>query len=206
MMTRKPLALISLAFCFLAYMNLPVNAQDWKFIKEKDGIKVYTQTDENSPVKAYKGETYIHTDMETLSRVVEDVEGFKEWDEDIEEIELLEFIDDSLIRYYVVYKVQWPFENRDLYVEATIQQDQATGTRTISATTKGGVVAEKRGYVRIKNYWQRWTLEPTGEGRIHLIQEGSVDPGGAVPAWLANMVITDTPLKIMKKVKEAVGQ
>jgi hypothetical protein len=202
---KKESVFLSALFFLLIVSDL-LHAQEWKFIKEKDGIKIYTRSDENSPVKAYKGETYINTSMGVLSRIIEDVEGFKDWDKDIEQLEVFEYIKDSLIRYYIVYKVQWPFDKRDLYVEAKISQDALTGKRTVFAVGKEGVVDEKPGIVRLKNYWQRWTLEPAGDGRIHLIQEGSVDPGGAIPAWLANMVITDTPLKIMQNVKEVVAR
>jgi hypothetical protein len=41
-------------------------------------------------------------------------------------------------------------------------------------------------------------------GVIRLILEGFVDPAGNVPTWLYNMVITETPLKIMRRVKKFV--
>jgi hypothetical protein len=76
--------------------------------------------------------------------------------------------------------------------------------RTVRATPLEGVVPEKPDLVRIKNYWQQWTMVPIGKGMLHLTLEGSVDPGGNIPSWLINMVITETPLKIMRKVIEQV--
>jgi hypothetical protein len=32
--------------------------------------------------------------------------------------------------------------------------------------------------------------------------EGSVNPGGNIPAWLFNMVITETPLKMLHSLRE----
>ncbi len=32
--------------------------------------------------------------------------------------------------------------------------------------------------------------------------EGFTDPGGIVPAWLLNMVIVETPLKVMEGIKK----
>ncbi|HOX79294.1 MAG TPA: hypothetical protein PLW31_14795, partial [Bacteroidales bacterium] len=66
------------------------------------------------------------------------------------------------------------------------------------------LVPEYSDRVRITNYWQRWTMEDAGNGLVHLVLEGSVDPGGNIPSWLINMVITDTPLNIMRKVREQV--
>jgi hypothetical protein len=69
-----------------------------------------------------------------------------------------------------------------------------------------GVIPEKPGMVRIKNYWQSWTIEPAGSGVLHFTLEGSVDPGGSIPSWIVNMVIADTPLSIMRQVQEQLGK
>jgi hypothetical protein len=39
---------------------------------------------------------------------------------------------------------------------------------------------------------------------VHLILEGYADPGGYIPAWLYNMVITDTPINVIKKVRDRI--
>jgi hypothetical protein len=41
-------------------------------------------------------------------------------------------------------------------------------------------------------------------GVIRLTLEGFVDPAGNVPSWLYNMVIVETPLKVMRRVKKFV--
>jgi len=48
------------------------------------------------------------------------------------------------------------------------------------------------------------TVTPKDNGMIYLVLEGSVDPGGAIPTWLYNMVITETPLKVMREVQKRV--
>lgn len=186
---------------FLTIFTFPLIGQEWEFNKEKDGIKIYTRSEENSRIKAFKAEIDIKTTMEIISGIIEDVEGFKEWDEEIKDIELLEYEENHMIRYYVVYNVQWPFKERDLCVEALITQDSITGKRVLMATVLENVVPEKPGIVRLQDYWGRWTMEPVADSMIHLTLEGSVDPGGSIPSWLANMVITDTPLNLLRKIK-----
>lgn len=66
-------------------------------------------------------------------------------------------------------------------------------------------IPEVQGIVRVKKYWQRWTLQPLDENRVHATLEGFIDPGGIVPAWLYNMVIVETPLKVMEGIKNKVG-
>ena len=41
-------------------------------------------------------------------------------------------------------------------------------------------------------------------GYIHVLLEGFVDPGGNIPPWLYNMVITETPLTVMRALRERV--
>lgn len=179
-----------------------LNGQPWEFKKERDGIKIYTRSEENTSLKSFKGEVDLHTNMENISSVIGRIESFDWWDENIREIKVLGYEKEKFIRYYLIYNVQWPFTDRDLCVEALITNDPMTGKRVIRATPLLGAVPVKPGLVRIKNYWQEWTMQPAGNGMIHLTLEGSVDPGGNIPTWLINLVITDTPLNIMRKVRE----
>jgi len=193
--------------CFLIHcLLLPGNliGQSWDFIKERDGIKIYTRSEENTALKSFKGEVDLKTNIEKISNVIGRIESFDWWDDDISEIKVLGYEEEKYIRYYLVYDVQWPFSDRDLCVEALITNDPITGKRVVRATPLYGVIPEKPDLVRIKNYWQQWTMQPAGNGMIHLTLEGAVDPGGIIPDWLINLVITDTPLNIMRKVREQV--
>ncbi len=194
---------ISICLVCLGFIG-SISAQDWNFIKEKDGIRIYTRNDETNPVKSYKGEATLNTTMEKISRIIGRIESFEWWDKDISEIQVLEYKEEEFIRYYLVYDVPWPLDDRDLCVESKITNDTVTGVRTVHAVPMPGVIPEKPGLVRITNYWQKWVMEPVEEGKVHVVLEGSVDPGGAIPNWIVNMVITDTPYNIIRKVREKV--
>lgn len=200
---------ISFKIFFLIFINLLIlrnnlTAQEWVFRKERDSIKVYTRTEEDNPVKSYRGEMDLYTSMAKISTVLGSIESFDWWDANIRDIKVLAYEKEKLIRYYLVYDLPWPVTDRDLCVEAKITFDPVTGKRIVHAIPLDGVIPEKPDMVRIKNYWQDWTMQPAAPGMIHVTLEGSVDPGGYIPAWLVNMVITDTPLNIMRKVREKV--
>jgi hypothetical protein len=197
-----PIFLIILVQHFLFTGDL--SGQPWVFQKERDGIKVYTRSEESNPVKSYKGEMDVHSTMEVMSDVIGNIKSFEWWDEGITEIKVLGFEKEKFIRYYLVYDVPWPFSDRDLCVESLITHDSLTGKRVVRASPLTGVIPEKPDLVRIINYWQQWSMQPLDNGMMHVILEGSVDPGGNIPVWIVNMVITDTPLNIMRKVREVV--
>jgi len=193
-----------LLLTLLTLINLSVSAQSWKFIKEKDGIKIYTKESEGSSFKSFRGETVYHSTMEELSKFIGNVENVDWWDKNVKEIKVLYFKPDEIIKYYLLYDVPWPLNDRDLCVEAKITVDPVTGEKVVSAKPLFDVVPEKEGVVRIRHYWQKWTLKPIGKNTVQAVLEGSVDPGGIVPSWLFNMVIVDTPLKVMRGIKTLV--
>jgi hypothetical protein len=181
-------------------------SQSWDFIKEKDGIKIYTRKEANNDLKSFKGETYIHTKFENVTALIGNVKNFDWWDDDITEIKVLLNEKEKHIQYYLIYDVPWPVTDRDLVVDAIITTDPLTGIRVVEARPLPNVIPEKPNLIRIKKYWQKWTLIPIEPGVVHVILEGFVDPGGSVPAWLYNMVITETPLKVIRSVQTHVAK
>jgi hypothetical protein len=181
-----------------------VMGQDWEFQKERDGIKIYTRNQESNPVKSFRGEMDLKTNMDKMRTLIGSIESFDWWDKGIKEIKVLGYEKEKFIRYYLIYDVPWPLSDRDLCVEALVTNDSLTGRRVVRATPIFGLVPENPDLVRIKNYWQQWVMEPQANGMMHVILEGSVDPGGNIPAWLINMVITDTPLNVMRNVRQQV--
>lgn len=191
-------------FLVLLISAFDLSAQTWDFIKEQDGIKLYTRKEKGNILKSFKGVMEIASTMEKVSNILGNVRNHDWWDENLREIKVLKFDENKYFQYYLIYKVPWPFTDRDLCVEATISVDPANGKKTIAAVPLFNVVPEKEGLVRIKNYWQKWTILPMENGILRLTLEGFVDPAGNVPSWLYNMVIVDTPLKVMRRVKKFV--
>lgn len=189
--------------CFVLFQDAGLFAQNWKFIKEKEGIRIYTREDPSSPIKSFKGEMTCKTTMKQVSTLIGNPHNFSWWADDIT-VKLLDYEENKFMRYYVIYDVPWPLSDRDLAVEAKITTDPKTGTRTVYATVLPNVVPVNKDNIRITNYWQKWTATPIENGMVHLVLEGSVDPGGAIPSWLYNMVITETPLKVMREVKKRI--
>ncbi len=191
----------SFQFAFILLVCNQTPAQTWNFIKEKHGIKIYTRDGENSSFKCFKGETIFHASMEKIGLYVGNVKNFNWWDKNIRELRVLDQPSENSIRYYFVYDVSWPLSDRDFSVDVTITVDSLSGEKVVFAKPWPGVVPEREGIVRIKNYWQRWTLRPVGKNSVHATLEGFIDPGGSVPSWLYNMVIVETPLKVMEGIK-----
>jgi hypothetical protein len=201
MMEKNPNILIVISFLLF---TSSLYSQDWQFIKEKEGIKIYTRKEPGSNLKSFRGEALLHAKYEDILNLVGNVKNQDWWDKGVSELKILLFDEGKHVQYYIVYDSPWPVSDRDLVVDAVINTDPVTKIRTVKAKPLPNVVPEKPGRVRIKNYWQSWTITPIQPGLVHVELEGFVDPGGSVPDWLYNMVITDTPLKVIRTVKTKV--
>ncbi len=200
-MKYSSLILVVLSIFFSAFAT-SLRGQPWDFIKEKDGIKVYTRNEKKSSLKAFRGEITFKADIVKVNLLVGDANNIDWWDKAISSIRILEFEKDKLIRYYIIYDVPWPLNNRDLALEARISIDPVTGIRTVDAKPLLNVIPENKDMVRIKQYWQKWTVQPMKNGYVNVIMEGFVDPMGNVPDWLYNMTVTETPVNVLKALRE----
>lgn len=179
-------------------------SQSWTFVKEKEGIKVYTKQEAGNSLKTFKGIAEIQTTADKVYAIIGNVKSTDHWDENIKELRVISFEKDKSFSYYLIYSVPWPLQNRDLCVEARITHDTVSGEIVIYAQSKPMLVPEKSDLVRIKNYWQKWTIQQVDRDHIRLILEGYADPAGNIPGWLYNMVITNTPLNMISDIRKRV--
>ena len=188
------------AFLFIG----PAHAQEWEFVKEKDGIRIYKSDEPGSKLKAFKGESVLNTTLEEIYPLLSDPNHSEWWDDDLSYKEVLEYKPGKVSKYYLVYDVQWPFGNRDLYVESEILYDKQNRKAVVTTNSVDGVIPEKAELVRIARYWQRWTAVEEKKGEVHLLLEGFTDPGGNIPAWLVNAIIDKTPVRLFENLKALV--
>ncbi len=191
---------------FTLVLTYSVKAQSWDFIKEKDGIKIYTRIEDGRSLKSYKAITDIKAPAQKIFTLMEDVNNTDWWDKKLTQIKIL-FLDKGVrVKYYMVYGLPWPVVNRDLCVDVTISNNPVSGERTVNAVALNGVVDERRDMVRIKDYRQTWTITPAGKDLTHIVLDGFVDPSGAVPAWISNLLIIESPLKSHQRPQERGGE
>jgi|WetSurMetagenome_2_1015567.scaffolds.fasta_scaffold111940_1 hypothetical protein len=197
--------LISMFFTALM-LPCPMKAQSWELIKEKDSIKIYTSVEAGKSLKSYRGVTIINASVEKIFTVMEDVNNTDWWDKNLTRIKVLLYEKDKRAQCYMVYDLPAPVTDRDLCVNVTVTIDNITGERRIDAIALNGLIPEQDNLVRIKDYRQTWTISPLDKERTHVVLEGFIDPAGAVPDWLSNMLLADTPLKAISGLREKMGQ
>ena len=181
-----------------------VIAQPWSFVKEKEGIKVFTRLEPNSSLKSFKGEVTFHAPIEKVSSMLGNPNNTDWWDKAISDVKVLSYEENKYIQYYLIYNMPWPLANRDIVAETIITSDPVSGDYFFTANPLPKSVPEKPNLVRIQKYQQKWTVQPKEGGNVYVSLEGFIDPGGNIPAWFYNMVVPETPIRTIHSLRERV--
>jgi hypothetical protein len=193
-MYRTILLLAGLLVC------LNISAQyNWKLEKEKNGISVYLSDVKGSSYKAVKVDCTMEGTYSKLISVLCNLSRFSDWiyknktSKLVKQNSSLDFI------YYSQTSMPFPFSNRDVVIRLRFNTDSLPKFLTISGANVSGLVPELPGMVRVPHYKAIWkVIMPTAKTiRISYILE--IDPGGSLPAWLANTFADKGPYGTFSK-------
>ncbi len=199
-MARSIFFIISLLFC----CNLQVaRAQtDWKFVTEKEGIKVYSRSVTGSKVKALKVECTLNTSLSALVTLLLDVPATTQWVYHTKSCVLLKQVSPAELFYYSEVNLPWPLENRDFVAHVKVSQDKTSRVVTVNAPAIPGWVAPKKGIVRVNQSLGFWTITPLNQAQVKVAYSLQVDPGGVIPAWAVNLLSSQGPIESFIKMRQ----
>lgn len=191
--------LLGFLFCFV---NTKAYSQpDWKFVTEKQGIKVSSRFVEGSKVKALKVDCQVKATTAQVVALLMDIDATPEWVYHTKSCKLLRQISPSELYYYSEVNLPWPLENRDFVARISVTQNPATKVVTVDAPAVPGWVKQKEGIVRVSHSVGTWILTPVDDKTTKVQYTLQVDPGGVIPAWLVNTFAAQGPIESFKKMK-----
>jgi uncharacterized membrane protein len=68
-----------------------MEAQSWDFIKEKDGIRIFTRKEGGNSLKSFRGVAEIHAPIEDVYNLIGNVKNLDWWDKNLREIKVLHY-------------------------------------------------------------------------------------------------------------------
>jgi hypothetical protein len=191
---------------FLIIFGVVVSAQevDWEFLKDDEGIRVFTRKTEGSPFKEIKVENMMKTDLSSLVSLMKDVDNHKNWTYANKTAEVLERHSEFSWIFYGYSDAPWPVQDRDMAIKASLSQDSVTKIVRNEGICIPDYIPEKDGVVRVPACRSLWTLEPVGADSIRVTLEIKIDMGGNLPAWLVNMVSSKGPYETVRNMEAEV--
>ncbi len=188
----------SICLTLIFFTGISVVSDEWKLLKETDGIKVYTRKLDESKYEQIKLIFNVKAPLSEIVYALEDVKHHKDWVYATEESYIIHKRTPDDFDYYITMKMPFPVKDRDLVVYYKRHQNKATKTVTMISTSKPDVKKLRDGYVRIMDFKSKYTLRMLKNGFVEIEYFLDADPGGSVPAWLVNLVTTKGPIVTMK--------
>ncbi len=171
----------------------------WELEFDKDGIRVYTQTEGESPFKQIKVTTTINAPVEKVMEILLSFSNYNQWMNQVQESYLLNHVDSN---YYVfiLEDAAWPMQNR--YQVSKLNVRQSVTRSKVQFKTVPNFIEKRKDAIQIKQYEGYWELEDRSDHQCNLEYVLIQNPGGYVPAWLANFQAVESPFHSIAKLKE----
>lgn len=187
---------MKLLFVALLVLVVPNHDGEWNLKKEKDGIKLYTRHEEGYSLKAVRAVTTFDAPLETCIAVLRDIDHLVELFPDCEKVVKVKQDETSQI-HYLQLKAPWPVTNRDGAFSLSYSYDEKENGVFIQAKMASDVYPKQDGFVRLTKGGGTWKFNRVDATHTQLEYYYLGDPGGSIPAWVANSVIEESPYRML---------
>lgn len=179
--------------------------QGWELQRDRAGIQVYTRKVPGSPYDAVRAVTILNgISLSSLVALLQDVPACADWADRCAEAYVLEEVNDRELYVYTHNDMPFPVSDRDVVSHALWEQDPQTLIVQMNSTAVSGRMDAVRGRLRLTEAQANWTFRPLADGNVEVSNEAHIDPGSALPGWVTNMLLVDTPFVTMEAFVEEV--
>jgi hypothetical protein len=181
---------------------IPFPESDWNLKKDKDGIKIYTRSIEGSSFDEFRGITTIeNSSLEEVLSVIFDVKNYESLFPDCMNPKVLKQDGKYYDIHYIQVKAPWPVKNRDTVYEQKAVVDENGKHALVSLKPLPDFIAEDKDFVRIREGSGFWELDEDEGNNVKVTYQFHGDPGGDIPAWLANSFVVTQPFQTLVNLK-----
>lgn len=176
-----------LFFVFFSLLLNPCFAQyNWKLEKQKNGISVFLSDVANSSFKAVKVECTLTGTYAKLIALLTNVSNLSTWIYNNKSSRMLQKNSPLDYIYHSETYMPWPLSNRDAVIHFRIKTDSLPKFLSISGSGEPKFTPNISGKVRVPHYKASWKVTMPTSKTIQISYFLEIDPGGSIPAWLAN--------------------
>ena len=134
-----------------------------------------------------------------LMTVLNDVGHLQDWVYSSKSSYIIKRIGPGEFYYYTETHLPWPVSNRDAIVHLTMNKDSLNRFLKVTATGVPAYLSEKSGKVRVTKLNLSWYVTMPTTNSIHIVYTFEAEPGGSLPAWIANLFADKGPFETFKK-------
>lgn len=177
---------------------------EWQLAERKGDLEVWTRERDGSSFQEVLARVRITAAAERVVAVLEDVERYREFMPYLEAASVLERVGDSILYQY--QKVDPPvLSARDVVMRVEIERSTRLYRRRYRAAFHPSSPPEDEDTVRLRVLEGEWVIRSLGDDESELSYRVFTDPGGNIPAWVANYGNTISIPRLMNAVRERVS-
>lgn len=190
------------AFFLLFAMFFGHSQKKTNLALDKEGIKIYLTKLDTTPFKEYKAIMTVKANIDTVAKQILDIKSLQKWNFKTRKCELIRKVSDTSWIFYMNHHLGWPVQDRDHVSKVTLIKKEAEQTITIFPANN--VLKEKEGIIRLTNFKGFWYLKKISDNQTLVMQQIYGNPGGSIPAFMVNMVVTKGPFESFKELRKRV--
>ncbi len=196
-----------LLFGILAFVMLylfPDISNAWEIERSRDEIEVQTRKTQGIEFKEFRGVTIINASLNSIVALIHDAESYPSWYYNCKEAKSLKKVSSVEGFNYSITETPWPTDDRDSIIHYKRTQDAETKNVTIQLIGVADYIKPESDLVRIQKLEGHWKLSPLSVNKVEVTLQMLADPGGNIPAWLANAMVVDMPYHSLMNMKKEV--
>jgi hypothetical protein len=178
-----------------------MNSFSWELEKNKNGIKIYTRSTDQSRIKEFKAITTVNAKRIRVAEIIARITDYVNWYPDCSDAKILEEISSTERKVYYRIDLPWPTADRDIIMNLKVKVNNEKKETLLLFTQSSGGKKKVDGVVRMtfaKGYWKLVT--EGSQTKVHY--QFIADPGGSLPDWIINMFLVDGPYDTLVALKK----
>jgi ribosome-associated toxin RatA of RatAB toxin-antitoxin module len=193
----KSALLIALLFAIPAFLRGDGGAGEWTEANAGDGIVVSTRSVAGWGMKEFRAVMRVPSPIGSVVALLEDVDAYPQWFSDCKEARVLKSQGPKERFVFFVNSAPFPVQDREIISHDTFDQNPGTGAVILTLHGEPGLVPPNPGRVRVPRLEGSWTFTPLPGGGVEVVYQVKSDPGGSLPAFIANATVSKAPLKTL---------
>ena len=187
-------------------LAVPAAAQEWEPVFTAGDLRVFKRDYAGSALDEIKGVVRVKASLNAVMALLKDAPFNRHWVYRSGGARIL--AEDGYAQAYVygVVDAPLPMSDRDTVVRFDYQQDPRTNVITVAITNVPEYIASEPGLVRVPDMGGFWRLKPEADGWVEVTYQIHGDPGGWIPAWLANHAAVLSVRHTLSNLVEVVGR
>lgn len=190
------MVLVNIILMFFISSSSQNNANteySWNLVVDYPNMTIYTRKPISSNIKEVLVKGVIEADLESIIQSLNHVQDYPEWIYNCSKSFQFKIKNANDYHYYIKTELPVMFSDRDVVVH-TKQWVGKDGFWYSNSVARPYLLPEKKDIVRIKRHESLWKIKAINSSSVKYEYFLSTDPGGALPAWLINLGITQAPL------------